>query len=109
MGSTVYVEDDSISRVNLKDVPLRERAQDAGYLTNSVSTLLTMALMDLRGNYYSDNLFDVISMVPDQSSEIYGRLSFGPGQRYASKGCYIVQLSRGAAPDIIKKSDWVIH
>ena len=39
----------------------------------------------------------------------YERLSFGPGQRYAAKGCYIVQLTHGANPALVKKSDWVIH
>ena len=109
MGSTVYVEDDSKWHVNLKDIQARERASNAFSLSNSITSLLTMALMDLRGNYYSDNFFDVISMVPDQPSEIYGRLSFGPGQRYASKGCYVVQLTEGQSPELVKKSDWVIY
>ncbi|NVN92318.1 MAG: ABC transporter substrate-binding protein [Desulfuromonadales bacterium] len=71
--------------------------------------MLTAALMDLRGNYYRDGFFDVIGMMADQKYPLYERLSFGPGQRYASKGCYIVQLGSGAKPDLIKKSDWVIH
>jgi hypothetical protein len=37
------------------------------------------------------------------------RLSFGPGQRYASEDCYIVQLSSGEKPEIITKSNRVIH
>jgi hypothetical protein len=45
----------------------------------------------------------------DQEVPLFERLSFGPGQRYASKGCYIVQLSKGEKPGLIKKSDWVIH
>jgi hypothetical protein len=51
----------------------------------------------------------VIGMVADQPSAVYGRLSFGPGQRYAAKGCYIVQLGKGPDPELVKKSDWVIH
>jgi hypothetical protein len=79
------------------------------FMSNSITQLLTMALLDMKGNYYRDNFFDVISMVPDQPSSIYGRLSFGPGQRYASKGCYIVQVTKGPNPEIVRKSDWVIH
>lgn len=67
------------------------------------------SLMHVRRNYYRDYLFDVIGMLADKSSLDYERLSFGTGQRYASKGCYIVQLSSGANPVLIKRSDWVIH
>lgn len=65
-------------------------------------------LMHVKRNYYRDYLFDVIGMFADKVSIDFERLSFGPGQRYASKGCYIVQLSSGAKPELIKKSDWVI-
>jgi hypothetical protein len=65
--------------------------------------------MDLDGAFYRDHLLDRISMLPDQSLPDYERLSFGPGQRYASKGCYIMQLTTGADPELVKRSDWVIH
>jgi len=42
-------------------------------------------------------------------SSPFERISFGPGQRYASKGCFIVQVSKGAKPELVRKSDWVIH
>lgn len=66
-------------------------------------------MMHVKRNYYRDYLFDVIGMFADKLSIDYERLSFGPGQRYASKGCYIVQLSGGPKEELIKKSDWVIH
>ncbi len=66
-------------------------------------------MMHVKRNYYRDYLFDVIGMFADKLSIDYERLSFGPGQRYASKGCYIVQLSGGPKAELIKKSDWVIH
>lgn len=75
----------------------------------AITQLLTLVMMDIRGNYYRDNLLDVIGMMRDQDLPLYERLSFGPGQRYASKGCYIVQLSKGDKPELVKKSDWVIH
>jgi ABC-type branched-subunit amino acid transport system substrate-binding protein len=77
--------------------------------SNMITQVLTQALMDLRGNYYRDNLLDVIGMMKDQDSLVYERLSFGPGQRYASKGCYVVQLGQGTTPELIKKSNWVIY
>ncbi|MDA8240180.1 MAG: hypothetical protein M0Z67_07390 [Nitrospiraceae bacterium] len=39
----------------------------------------------------------------DEIYPLYPRFSFGPGQRYGSKGCYIVQLARGPKPELIKK------
>lgn len=39
----------------------------------------------------------------------YERLSFGPGQRYVSKGCYIIQLGPGDDPPLLPRSEWVIH
>jgi hypothetical protein len=75
--------------------------------TYSLIEILTMALMDMKGNYYRDNFLDVIGMIMDQEVPLYERISFGPGQRYASKGCYIVQLSNDSKPQLIKKSDWV--
>lgn len=77
--------------------------------TYAITQVLSRALMDMRGNYYRDYFFDVIGMMEDQEVAPYERLSFGPGQRYASKGCYIVQFTKGPSPELIKKSDWVIH
>jgi hypothetical protein len=77
--------------------------------TYSIIEILNMALMDMRGNYYRDNFLDVIGMIMDQEVPLYERLSFGPGQRYASKGCYIVQLGNGPKPQLVQKSDWVVH
>ena len=75
----------------------------------SIQEILTQALIDMKGNYYRDNFLDVIGMMDDLEVPLYERLSFGPGQRYASKGCYIVQLSKGGKPELVRKSDWVIH
>jgi hypothetical protein len=77
--------------------------------TFAIGQVLNMALMNMKGNYYRDNFLDVIDCIMDQEVPLYERLSFGPGQRYASKGCYIVQLSKGDKPELIRKSDWVIH
>lgn len=73
--------------------------------------ILRQALMDLDRNLYRDNLLDRIGMQRDQILPDYLRLSFGPGQRYASKGCFIMQLEPGPGPGpvLVRKSEWVIH
>lgn len=71
--------------------------------------LMAQALMDMRGEYYRDRFLDAIGMMPDQDHPVFEHLSFGPGQRYVSKGCYIVQLSKGANPVLVQKSPWVIR
>jgi hypothetical protein len=91
------------------DIPLKDNRQKITNLTNAMTQLLTLILMDMKGNYYRDNFFDVVGTMMDQQYPLYGRVSFGPGQRYASRGCYIVQLSNGDKPKLIKKSDWEIY
>jgi hypothetical protein len=66
-------------------------------------------MMHVKRNYYRDYLFDVVGMMADSGSLDFERISFGPDQRYLSKGCYIVQLSPGPKPELIKRSDWVIY
>ena len=66
-------------------------------------------MMHVKRNYYRDYLLDVIGMMADSHSLAYERISFGPGQRYVSKGCYIVQVAPGEGGALVAKSDWVIH
>lgn len=103
------LQEDQHQTLGQADVTIKNHAQEIASLDTTLTQIVTMALMDLRGNYYRDNFFDVIGMIADQPSSVFGRLSFGPGQRYASKGCYIVQLTKGPRPELVKKSGWVIH
>jgi hypothetical protein len=108
MGSKI-IQNDSQKSLRLAELEIKDTTRKIASLSTSLTQILTMALMDMRGNYYRDNFFDVIGMIPDQNFPLFERLSFGPGQRYASKGCYIVQLEKGSKQEIVKKSDWVIH
>ena len=79
---------------------------------NSLGLLLTDSLMMMRGEFYRERFFEVIDMLQDRGhpySAEFERYSFGPGQRYASKGCYVVQLSPGPGGELLQKSEWVIH
>ena len=73
--------------------------------------LLTDALMMLGQDTYRDHLLDVIDMGQDRTHTAgpYPRLSFGQGQRFCSKGCYVVQLGPGPTPQLVPRSGWVVH
>jgi hypothetical protein len=73
--------------------------------------MLTGSVNMMRDDFYRDYFFDIVDMMRDQYYVIavYPRLSFGPGQRYASKGCYIVQVGDGEEPKLEKRSNWVVH
>ncbi len=72
---------------------------------------LSGALAHMRSEFFRDYFLEGYDMMIDQDYAVsnYPRLSFGPGQRYASKGCYIVQLTSGDDPDLVKVSNWVIY
>ncbi len=76
----------------------------------SLMRLVSEAMMHMGTNYYRDTFFDAVGMEGDKDEyPDYVRLSFGPGQRYASKGCYIVQLTPGPIPELASRSDWITH
>ncbi len=96
-------------------VPILATATDFGdnRITSRTNTMLKQVTLQglklLYDNLYRDHLLDVMSMQMDQVARDYERLSFGPGQRYVSKGCYVIQLGKGADPALLAKSEWVIH
>ncbi len=77
--------------------------------TYTLIELLKQALAEMDRNFYRDNFLDRLAMLRDLSFPDYERFSFGPGQRYLSKGCYVVQLGPGPTPELIKRSPWVIQ
>lgn len=69
--------------------------------------LMNEVIPKMRRNFYRDHFLDLIDRSSLHGYPDYERLSFGPGQRYASKGWYLVTLSRGPNPILIK-SDWIV-
>jgi len=88
---------------DFKDHRIASRTMDV--LQQSIQRGLSL----LHDNLYRDNLLDIMSMQMDLIARDYERLSFGPGQRYVSKGCYIIQLGPGSEPQLLPRSEWVIH
>jgi hypothetical protein len=108
MGNVSVRDEDKVSARLAKTV-VQDRAQKIRNLANSITQILTMALMEMKGRYYRDNFLDVINLLPDQVSPEFGKLSFSPGNAFASNGAYIVQLTQGPNPDLVRRSAWVIH
>jgi ABC-type branched-subunit amino acid transport system substrate-binding protein len=76
-----------------------------------LTSLLSNALLGMGGDCYRDFFLELLENEIDQSytSLTYPRLSFGPGQRYASKGCYVVTITKGSNPQVVQQSDWIIY
>jgi Periplasmic binding protein len=73
--------------------------------TGTVVALLADALMRMEQNFYRDHLLDQIDMTQAQEQTDYELLNFGPGQRYLSESCYIMRLSEGPNPMLIRMND----
>jgi hypothetical protein len=73
--------------------------------------MLSGGVKHLRSEFYRDYFLEGFDMMIDQDYAIavYPRLTFGSGQRYASKGCYIVKLSSDSETGLVPVSNWITH
>jgi hypothetical protein len=73
--------------------------------------MLSGGLMMMRDDFYREYFLDKFDMMIDQTYAIavYPRLTFGQNQRYASKGCYIIQAGPGDSPRLIERGEWIVH
>ncbi len=73
--------------------------------------MLPGSIKSMRSEFFREYFLEGYDMMIDQDYAIavYPRLTFGPGQRYASKGCYIARLTEGTASHLVPVSDWVTH
>jgi hypothetical protein len=74
--------------------------------TETAAAVLNDAVTRMERNFYRDYLFDVIDAMEVQDTSDYELLNFGSGRRYLSEGCYIMRLSDGPNPTLIRMSDW---
>ena len=84
---------------------------DITFKMYSLFSILTGPLSRMRTYVYRDYFIELLEATSDMSMTpvTYPRISFGTGQRYASKGCYIVQLTDGPQPELVKRSEWIIQ
>jgi len=108
-GEEVYISNIVEQWLKYKKIPPANAAISAKvyFLTRVLADTMT----SMRGDLYRDFFLDLLDTMVDQTiiSLDFPRLSFGPGQRYASKGCYIVTLTRGAQPKVVRESEWIIY
>jgi len=76
-----------------------------------ITSLLSKVLIEMAGDMYRDYFMDIWDGGKNETngSAIYPVLSFGPGQRYASKGCYVVSLASGQNLKVVRQSEWIIY
>ena len=97
------------SWLRVKGLPLTNpRLQARMYF---LGWMLSGVLAEMRNYFYRDYFLEAVDMTNDQTVVTggYPRLSFGPGQRYASKGCYVVRLGEGPTPELQPVSGWVVQ
>ncbi|MAG32893.1 MAG: hypothetical protein CL908_18605 [Deltaproteobacteria bacterium] len=71
---------------------------------------LARAMKHMKQNFSREYLIEVLEHAVDNATfaSVYPRVSLGPGQRFASKGSYILGLSSGADPEWEPIGDWII-
>ncbi|HZG53820.1 MAG TPA: hypothetical protein VEZ40_17080 [Pyrinomonadaceae bacterium] len=86
---------------------LHERVQLNAYFALAVAD---HALMRLAGNFSRDYFIETVEHETENALNpgVFPRLSLGPGQRFASKGSYIVKLSDAATGRLDPASGWII-
>lgn len=94
----------TIRKIPITNLDIQSRMYFLGWM-------LPGTISHIRSEFFRDYFIESFDMMHDQDYAIavFPRLTFGPGQRYASKGCYIVQLGNKKQPELIKMSEWIIH
>lgn len=97
---------ESLAKVSLVAGDTHRRVRSRAFVAMKA---LAEAVTRMERNFYRDNLLDAFTRMMDDDESDYERLSFGPGQRHLSRGCYVVRMPKGSLHGFMKESDWVIH
>jgi hypothetical protein len=84
-----------------------ERVQADAYLA---CALMAEKLDEMQENLYRDYLMESAEDVISKrlATAMYHHLGLGPGQRFASKGGYIVRFAGPDSPRLVAETDWTV-
>jgi len=73
-------------------------------------TMIEHSLQHLLGDFNREYLIELIEHEAEKNLNIgtYPTLALGPGQRFASKGAYVMRLDDKAERGILPDSDWIV-
>jgi hypothetical protein len=90
-------------------------ASDEILLGNTLAAcqLLSESMSRLRGRYFRDYLVEMIQNYPTgmgnaPAAQAFPRFGLGPGQRYSSKGAYIVRFKDPSTTELELVHDWLV-
>jgi hypothetical protein len=95
-----------LTRQGIEDVDTRLQGN-----TLTACNLTFEAMLRLEGRYLRDYLVENLenySMGNQAAPAAFPRFSLGPGQRYGSKGAYIIRFGGAGEPRIVRDSDWIV-
>jgi len=87
----------------------RKNDRRIGSRTNTLIDILKDRLTMMERNFYRDYLIDQFGLMENQPLTDYENLGFDSGRSYGSDGCYIMQVSEGPNPSLVRKSDWALN
>lgn len=84
-----------------------ERLQLNTYFTLAVAE---HSLVRLAGNFFRDYFVESVEQETESTTNpgVFPHLSLGPGQRFASKGCYVVRPAANAQGGLEPASGWLV-
>lgn len=84
-----------------------ERLQLNTYFTLAVTE---HSLVRLAGNFFRDYFVESVEQETESTTNpgVFPHLSLGPGQRFASKGCYLVRPTTNAQGGLEPASGWLV-